>query len=365
MFKGIDVSVYQGDIDWDRVKPHIDFAILRIGLGDDIPSQDDAKFERNYAECVRLGIPFAVYFFSYAVNKAKVQSEIAHIKRLLQGKTINAPVYIDVENTRGLDWRTISNAELLSIMQEFNNQLNALGYKMGIYSSRSAFWNEKMTDKWYDGISKWVAEYGDKVNNFNRTYDIWQHASKGRIDGINGNVDMNVMYNNIFTIELTPVAPIEPSTTPIKKSNEEIAQEVMQGKWGNGEDRKNRLITEGYDYNAIQAIVNELADPKPVLKSNDEIAKEVISGKWGNGNERKTRLAQAGYNYDTIQNIVNGLATSAKPVEPLYVTYTVKRGDTLSDIASKFGTNYKKIAKDNGINNPNKIFAGQQLKIYK
>ena len=72
MFKGIDLSVYQGDIDWDRVKPHIDFAILRIGLGDDIPSQDDAKFERNYAECVRLGIPFAVYFFSYAVNKAKV-----------------------------------------------------------------------------------------------------------------------------------------------------------------------------------------------------------------------------------------------------------------------------------------------------
>ena len=100
MFKGIDVSVYQGDIDWSRVKPQIDFAILRIGLGDDIPSQDDAKFERNYAECVRLGIPFAVYFLSYAVNKTKVQSEIAHIKRLLEGKTINAPVYIRSEERR-------------------------------------------------------------------------------------------------------------------------------------------------------------------------------------------------------------------------------------------------------------------------
>ena len=177
MVKGIDVSHYQGEINWEKVKPHIDFAILRIGLGDDIKSQDDKYFERNYAECTRLGIPFAVYFFSYAVNKAKVQTEIAHIKRLLNGKKINAPVYIDVENTRGLDWRTISNAELLSIMQEFNAQLNALGYKMGIYSSRSAFWNEKMTDKWYDNISKWVAEYGDKVNNFNRTYDIWQHTS--------------------------------------------------------------------------------------------------------------------------------------------------------------------------------------------
>ncbi len=215
--KGIDVSHYQGNINWEKVKPQIDFAILRMGLGDDIPSQDDKQFERNYAECVRLGIPFAVYFFSYAVNKAKVAKEIAHIKRLLNGKKINAPVYIDVENTKGLDWRTISNADMLSIMQEFNAQLNALGYKMGIYSSRSAFWNEKMTDKWYDSISKWVAEYGDKVNNFNRTYDIWQHTSKGRIDGINGNVDMNVMYNSIFTAEQPKPAPT-PAPNPSNKN---------------------------------------------------------------------------------------------------------------------------------------------------
>lgn len=226
MLKGIDVSHYQGSINWEKVKPQIDFAILRMGLGDDITSQDDKQFERNYAECVRLGIPFAVYFFSYAVNKAKVAKEIAHIKRLLNGKKINAPVYIDVENTRGLDWRKISNAELLGIMQEFNMQLAALGCKMGIYSSRSAFWNEKMTDKWYDNISKWVAEYGDKVNNFNRTYDIWQHTSKGRIDGISGNVDMNIMYNSIFTAEQPKPAP-KPTPAP-KPSNKNAAVKEWQ-----------------------------------------------------------------------------------------------------------------------------------------
>lgn len=226
MLKGIDVSHYQGSINWERVKSQIDFAILRMGLGDDIPSQDDKQFERNYAECVRLGIPFAVYFFSYAVNKAKVAKEIAHIKRLLNGKKINAPVYIDVENTRGLDWRKLSNAELLGIMQEFNAQLNALGYKMGIYSSRSAFWNEKMTDKWYDSISKWVAEYGAKVNNFNRTYDIWQHTSKGRIDGISGNVDMNVMYNSIFAAEQPKPAP-KPKPA-LKPSNKNTAVKEWQ-----------------------------------------------------------------------------------------------------------------------------------------
>ena len=228
MLKGIDVSHYQGNINWEKVKPQIDFAILRMGLGDDIPSQDDKQFERNYAECVRLGIPFAVYFFSYAVNKAKVAKEIAHIKRLLNGKKINAPVYIDVENTKGLDWRKLSNAELLDIMQEFNAQLNALGYKMGIYSSRSAFWNEKMTDKWYDNISKWVAEYGDKVNNFNRTYDIWQHTSKGRIDGINGNVDMNVMYNSIFAaVQPKPTPTPKPTPAP-KPSNKNTAVKEWQ-----------------------------------------------------------------------------------------------------------------------------------------
>lgn len=354
-FKGIDVSKYQGKIDWEQVKPNIDFAILRCGLGDDIKSQDDAEFERNYTECKRLGIPVTVYFFSYAINKDKVATEIAHIKRLLTGKTLDGPVYIDVENTRGLDWRSISNEAMLEIMKEFNTQLNALGFKMGIYSSRSAFWNEKMTDKWYDGISKWVAEYAAKVNKFDRPYDIWQNSSKGSIAGISGNIDTNIMYNEVIKSE----APV---VTPVKKTNEEIAKEVMQGKWGNGEDRKNRLIAEGYDYNAIQAIVNELAAPKPVLKSNDEIAKEVLAGKWGNGNDRKTKLEAAGYNYAAIQDIVNKLAT---PVKPSYTVYTVKRGDTLSGIASRFGTNYRKIAADNGINNPNRIYVGQQLKIYK
>ena len=298
MLKGIDVSHYQGEINWERVKPQIDFAILRCGLGDDIKSQDDRYFERNYAECTRLGIPFAVYFFSYAVNKAKVTTEIAHIKRLLVGKKITAPVYIDVENTNGLNWRSVSNSELLEIMKEFKAQLAALGYKMGIYSSRSAFWNEKMTDLWYDGISKWVAEYGDKVNNFNRTYDIWQHTSSGKLDGINGNVDMNIMYNSIFAAE-----PPKPAA---KKSDEEIAAEVIAGKWGNGTDRKKRLTDAGYNYTAVQAIVNKKLT-KSNLKSLDEIAKEVIRGKWGNGAERKKRLTAAGYNYTAVQDRVNKL----------------------------------------------------------
>ena len=92
---------------------------------------------------------------------------------------------------------------------------------------------------------------------------------------------------------------------PAKKSNEEIAKEVLAGAWGNGDDRKNRLSAAGYDYNAIQAIVNQKAAPAPAKKSNEEIAKEVLAGAWGNGDDRKAKLEAAGYNYATIQALVN------------------------------------------------------------
>lgn len=93
-----------------------------------------------------------------------------------------------------------------------------------------------------------------------------------------------------------------------KKSVDVIAQEVIQGKWGNGNNRKNRLTAAGYDYNTVQAKVNALAgQKKPIAtkKSNDAIAQEVINGKWGNGQERINRLKAAGYDPNAIQSLVN------------------------------------------------------------
>ena len=105
-------------------------------------------------------------------------------------------------------------------------------------------------------------------------------------------------------VEPTPSAPSG------SKSNEELANEVIAGKWGNGADRKARLEAAGYNYNAVQSIVNQKlsggsSTPKPTLKSNETIAQEVINGAWGNGQERKDRLTAAGYNYSAIQSIVN------------------------------------------------------------
>ncbi len=101
-------------------------------------------------------------------------------------------------------------------------------------------------------------------------------------------------------------------TTAPRKTNEEIANEVINGKWGNGADRKNKLTAAGYDYNAIQDIVNQKltgsnSSSKPSLKSVEEIANEVINGKWGNGADRKNKLTAAGYNYNEVQEKVNQL----------------------------------------------------------
>ncbi len=90
----------------------------------------------------------------------------------------------------------------------------------------------------------------------------------------------------------------KPANTDVDK----IAKEVIDGKWGNGEDRKNKLTEAGYDYNAVQQKVNQILGHK---KSIDVIAKEVIDGKWGNGEDRKKRLTEAGYDYNAVQNKVN------------------------------------------------------------
>jgi hypothetical protein len=94
---------------------------------------------------------------------------------------------------------------------------------------------------------------------------------------------------------------------PPRKTVDELAREVLAGKWGNGLERRQRLTAAGYDYDAVQARVNQSKAPQPPRKTVDELAREVIAGKWGNGCERKRRLTQAGHDYDAVQARVNAI----------------------------------------------------------
>ena len=102
-------------------------------------------------------------------------------------------------------------------------------------------------------------------------------------------------------------ATVTPVPSTAEKSVEEVAKEVLAGKWGNGEERRNRLEPAGYDYAAVQAKVNQLAEGTSNQKSIDAVAREVIRGKWGNGADRKRRITSAGYDYFVVQKRVNEL----------------------------------------------------------
>lgn len=188
--KGIDVSEHQGKINWDSVKPQIDYAILRVAFGDNITSQDDSQFIRNANECTRLGIPFGVYLYSYAMSTSQAKSEAEHVLRLIKGYKLDYPVYFDLEdaNTTG----KCSNSAIGDMAETFCNIIESNGYWVGIYASTS-WWNGKLTDSRFSKWVKWVAQYASKCQ-YQGNYDMWQYCSDGRINGISGNVDCNYCY---------------------------------------------------------------------------------------------------------------------------------------------------------------------------
>lgn len=356
MSKGIDVSAHQGNINWDAVKASgIDFAIIRISYGQ---NSVDSKAIRNIEECIRVGMPFGVYTYSYALNINNAINEAnLVIKTLAPYKDkVRFPVIIDMEDADGYKrkYGMPSNDVLVSICEKECLMFEEAGYYAAIYASKSWF-DTKLNSSRLNRFDKWIAWWNKGASFDKNIYGLWQYTSTGSVNGISGNVDMNEAYKDYPSIINNNSN--SSSNTPAKKSIEQLAQEVLAGDWGNGEDRKNRLVAEGYNYDVVQARVNELSGIFS-KKSNEEIANEVLAGKWDNGSERKKKLQAAGYDYDVIQTIVNQKSgvNSSK-------TYIVKSGDTLSGIASKFGTTYQEIAKKNGIANPNKIYPGQVLKI--
>ncbi len=206
MLKGIDVSSHNGDIDWGVVKSQIDFAIIRLGYGDNIEGQDDRNFLNNVNGCINNNIPFGVYIYSYATNlvgNASIQSEIEHTKRQLS-KISQKPfcVYIDMEDNSTI---YLQKLMLTNFALEFCKQIKNAGYKAGVYANENWFKNHLncSTIASY-GYSIWCAKYSSYKPVISSNYDIWQYTSEGRLNGINTVVDMNNMYNNIIDYKPTP-----------------------------------------------------------------------------------------------------------------------------------------------------------------
>ena len=348
MLKGIDVSGSQGNIEWTTLKEKTDtkFTIIKLGnIYDEDENYIDSKFEKNYKECIKNNIPVGVYVYNYCNSIETLKRGANWVLEVLNKRALNLPVYLDME-----DKTIVSEGKeaLTNQCNEFAKILTNAGYEAGVYANLNWFENYLEPKNFNSNISVWVAQYY-KECEYEGEYDIWQYSSSGKVDGISGNVDMNYLYNENI-IKNTD------NNGPEDKTIDELVQEVIDGKWGNGEDRKKRLEEAGYDYNKVQDKVNSiLSIPK---KSIETLAREVIEGKWGNGTERKNKLEKAGYDYNKVQDKVNELLESKNSK-----TYTVKSGDTLSEIAEKYNTTVSKIVKDNNIENANLIYPGQKLKI--
>ena len=193
-YKGIDVSKYQGNIDYSKVKASgITFVIIRIGYGM-YDNQKDSKFEENYNNAVKNNIPVGVYLYSYAKNKEEALKEANTVLTWLKNRKLNLPVYLDVEDK---SQQNLSKQTLTEICTTFCNKIQQSGYWAGIYANK--YWFTSILDA--SSLEKkytiWVAQY-NKENTYKGKYDMWQYTSGGTVSGINGKVDMNILYKDIF-----------------------------------------------------------------------------------------------------------------------------------------------------------------------
>lgn len=309
---GIDVSHWQGDFNFARAKSNegVEFAIIKAG-GGDAGLYKDSKFETNYKKCEDCGLPKGAYFYGNAKSVAEAKKEAEYFISILSGKKYEYPVFYDVEGRMITD---NDRATLTEIVKAFCSTMEAAGYWVGIYSSES-FFNSEMNDGELIRYSHWVARWGKSkpAPSSGAETQMWQFGGETnliRSNKINGQTcDQDYCYVDypakIKAAGLNGYSKGD-SSVPARKSNAEIANEVIAGKWGNGTERKERLTGAGYNYSEIQEIVNGKLGVKP-KKSVDEIAREVIHGDWGNGSERKQRLENAGYNYSEVQARVNKL----------------------------------------------------------
>lgn len=270
-FKGIDVSMYQGNIDFTKVKNSgVDFVIIRCNNWDNNRNcvVKDPYFEKNYKNAKAAGLKVGAYYFTWQTTTAGAKQDAALCLDYIKGKTFDYPIYFDLEWQKAFaQGKTVCS----EMVKTFCNTLEHAGYWAGLYISRSPL-QQYISASVAKRYALWVAEYGSRCN-YGGTYGMWQYSSTGKVSGISGNVDMDICY---------------------------------------------------VDYPA--------------------------------------KIKAAGLNGFKKQAVSPTSKPSASSTKKT-VTYTVKRGDTLSGIAQRYKTTVAKLVKDNGIKNPNIIYVGQKIKI--
>ena len=306
--KGIDISSWQAGMNVAAVPG--DFVIMKATQGTWLV---DKSCDTFYQQARKAGKLRGVYHYAEGGDAI---AEADYFLRNIEGYIGDAILVLDWEST---DNPTFGKNDFNWCKKWLDRVYDKTGVRPLLYCS-AAFRSR------FSGIGDygmWIAQYADNdPTGYQETpwnegaYDcaIRQYSSHGRLSGYSGNLDLDKAYMDAeaWGKYANPKGGTKPTPAPAPSGD----------------------------------------------KSVDTLANEVIDGKWGNGDDRKKRLTEAGYSYSDVQARVNEILGSSSATY-----YTVKAGDTLSGIAAKYGTTYQNLAKVNGISNPNLIYPGQKIRV--
>lgn len=310
---GIDISHHQGNIDFNILKGNIDFAMVRTSYGS---FHVDKKYKRNIEGLEKIDVPYGLYHFSYATTTLEAKKEAEGFLNIIKNYKPLYPVVIDIEASN--QTKNVRSDTLVDIANTFCEYIQQRGYYVMIYANLNYF-DTKLKSKKLNKYDKWVAEWTNKFT-YKGNAGMWQYSSKGKIPGINGNVDLDISFKDYPAI--------------IKK------------------EKLNNYENE---------IINDKDVINYVVKKGDTLSKIAIK-------YNTTYQMLAKYNNITNPNKIYPGQIIKIPQDTIIspTTYVVKKGDTLTSIAKKFGVNWKvlySINKNIIGKNPNIIRPGMVLTI--
>ena len=199
---GIDVSKWNQEIDWEAVKDAgIEFAIIRCGYRGASTGAlvIDPRYRENIEGAISAGIPVGVYFFTQALDEVEAVEEASMVIRLIEDYDVDYPVFLDSESAGGKGRADgLDSDERTRAHRAFLQTIEAAGYETGVYASRN-WLNDRIDMTRLSDYRIWLAEYADAPTYDAHYYHMWQYTSKGTVDGISTNVDLNLCYLNIDT----------------------------------------------------------------------------------------------------------------------------------------------------------------------
>lgn len=358
--RGIDISHFQKGIDLAKVP--CDFVIVKATQGTWYVSDScDAQVQ----QAISLGKLLGFYHY---VGGDGAEAEADFFVDNCSGYFGQGIPCIDWEEDQNAAWG--STEYLRQLVQRV---IDRTGVKPIIYAPAGSYpWDVASSLD----CGAWVAQYADSNptgyqdapwNEGAYECAIRQYSSHGRLDCWGGDLDLDKAYMDAdaWAKYVGSAGAPAPAPAPARKSNEQLADEVIAGQWGDGDDRRNRLSQAGYDPDAVQAIVNsKLGASAPAQQTYTVQSGDTLSGIAAAYGTSWQHLAEL--NGIADPNVIypgQVLAVDGGAPAPAAQTYTVQPGDTLSGIASAYGTSWQHLADINGIADPNVIYPGQVLNI--